>query len=345
LLALISCARKIAESNLQLSQPRRAGTGSASIYEGAHFMKVCGKDILVHGRLLRTARMDGDKYEFLQDPETVLEGIRSSGIRVDLFTFLQKPPETEPKFNYPMERDNLAVLRVSTFDHWWTKTVDAKTRNMVRKAEKKGVQVREMPFDDNLLRGISGVYNECPVRQGKPFAHYGKDMETLRQEFGTFPDSSIFIAAFLGDAMIGFIKLVCDETRTQAGLMQIVSMVQHRDKAPSNALVAQAVRACADRGISYLAYSNFAYGNKQRDSLSDFKKSNGFERIDLPRYYVPMTLLGSAALRLGLHRKLTNRVPELRSSWYKRKLQPAAETAWSEKTESPAVTPRSAGTV
>ena len=205
---------------------------------------------------------------------------------------------------------------------------------MVRRAEKKGLVVREAPFDDNLVRGIWEVYNECPVRQGRPFPHYGKDLETVRKMKATFLESSIFIGAFLGDQLIGFVKLTIDETRSQAGVMHILGMIQHRDKAPTNGLIAQAVRSCADRGISRLAYANFAYGNKVRSSLSDFKKNNGFQRIDLPRYYVPLTRWGALAFRLGLHRRLAERVPEpvaaklreLRDRWYQHRFPLKAES-------------------
>ena len=47
--------------------------------------------------------------------------------------------------------------------------------------------------------------------------------------------------------VIGFAKLVPDEDHQQAALMQILSMVSHRDKSPTNALIAQAVRSCAER--------------------------------------------------------------------------------------------------
>lgn len=295
-------------------------------------MKVCGKDIKVQGRLVRIARLDGDKYTFPDDPEAVLEGLRNCGTRIDIFTFLQKLPETAPKYSFQMELDNLAVLPVSTFDHWWTKQVDAKTRNMVRKAEKKGVEIREAPFDDALLRGIEEIYNECPVRQGKPFPYYGMTLEKVRGYAGTFLDRSTYIAAFLGDSMIGFIKLVVDESRTQACLVHILSMVRHRDKAVTNALIAQAVRFCAERKISYLVYEHFNYGKKQGDSLSHFKEGNGFERIDLPRYYIPLTPVGKIALHLGLHHRLVDRIPEsitaklreFRKTWYSRKNQPVA---------------------
>jgi hypothetical protein len=230
-----------------------------------------------------------------------------------------------------MESDNLAVLPVSPFEYWWTRQIGVKTRNMVKRAEKKGVALREIPFGDALVRGMCEIYNESPIRQGKRFPHYGMTLERGRKYAGTFLDRSIYIGAFLDERMIGFVKLAHDKTKTQADLVHILSMVQHRDKAPTNALIAQAVRVCADRGISYLVYDKFAYGNRQGDSLSQFKEASGFRRFDLPRYYVPLTLIGRAALRFGMHHQLIDRFPEpmlaklrqLRKAWYERRFQTA----------------------
>jgi len=296
-------------------------------------MNIGGTQIRVEGTMLRIARLEADKYHFVDDPQALLSQLRHRGTRIDLFTFLQKLPDTSPRFDYPMEWDNLAVVPVSTFEDWWTNQIGYKARNKTRQAEKKGVVLREVPFDDTLVKGMWEIYNECPVRQGRRFTHYGKTLDAVYKLEATFLDTSIFIGAFLGEQLIGFIKLVHDESRTQANLMNIISMIQHRDKAPTNALVAQAVRSCAARGISYLVYANFAYGKKQRDSISDFKERNGFRRVDLPRYYVPLSSLGLAAFRLGLHRRLVDRVPEpvlaklraLRSVWYKRRLESVAE--------------------
>jgi hypothetical protein len=299
------------------------------------FIKICGKDIKVEGRLIRIARLDGEKYTFPDDPEAVLNGLRKCGARIDLFTFLQKLPETSPKYAYAMEWDNLAVLPVSTFDHWWTHQIRSFPRNRARQAEKKGVVLREVPFDDSLLRGICEIYNESPIRQGRRFPHYGMSLEMAREYAGTFLDRSIFIGAFLGDSMIGFIKLVSDETRTYACAIHILSMLQHRDKAPTNALIAQAVRSCADRRISYLVYENFSYGKKQGDSLSQFKEVNGFQRVDLPRYYVALTPIGRVAFRLGLHHRFVDHLPEsvmarlrkFRTSWYTHKFQSSRDAS------------------
>src|SRR5437588_4391843 len=296
-------------------------------------MKVCGKNIKVWGRLVRIAGPELDKYEPLGDPELVLNHLAKSDVRIDLFTFMQIMPESSPKYSYYMEWDNLAVLPVSTFDQWWNRQILSTPRNRARQAAKKGITIREVPFDDSLVEGIWEVYNESPVRQGKPNAHYGKAIQTVRAEEATFLDRSFFIGAFLGQELIGFVKLVTDENRIHANLMNIVSMVKHRDKDPRNALIAESVRLCAERGIRYLAYQNFTYAHRKRDSLTTFKEINGFQRVDLPRYYVPLTAIGWIALPLGLHHRLVDRLPEsiacrlrdLRSAWYNRKLLSATQ--------------------
>jgi hypothetical protein len=290
-------------------------------------LEVCGKDLRVEGRLIRIAFIDGEGYQFLEDPEAALGALRKSGPRVDLFTFIQQLSDTSPRYSYPMELDNMAALPISTFDDWMTRQIDFKVRNKVRKAAKNGVVVQEMPFDDAYVRGIHAIYNESPIRQGKPFWHYGKDLETVRKMNATFMERSIFIGASFETKLIGFVKLVFNEDRTQAGLMQVVSMMGHQDKAPTNALIAQAVRSCAERGIPYLWYANMSYGKKQTDGLAEFKKHNGFQRIEVPRYFVPLTIAGRLALRLGLHHGMTDLIPEpvvasyrkIRRQWYEKK--------------------------
>jgi len=290
-------------------------------------IKTCGKELKVLGRVLKVARLDGEKFTFPEDPEAVIQSLHRCGTRIDLFTFLQKLPETAPVYPYPMEWDNLAVLSVSTFEHWWNHQIRSLARNRARQAEKKGVEIREVPFSDALLQGICDIYNESPIRQGRRFPHYGMNLERARLYAGTFLNRSVFIGAFLNGAMIGFIKLVVDETGTHACAIHILSMLKHRDKAPTNALVAQAVRSCADRGIAYLVYENFTYGKKTGDTLSHFKETNGFQRLDLPRYYIPLTRFGAIALRIGLHRDVGSALPEivkaklrqLRSAWYSRR--------------------------
>ncbi len=290
-------------------------------------IEICNQQIRVAGRWARIASLDADKYMFLDDPSTVLEELKRSK-KIDLFTFLQRVSEPEPKYKYPMEWDNMAAVSITTFDEWWNKQIGFKARNKAKQAEKKGVVLREVEFDHSLARGIWAIYNEAPSRQGRRFPHYGKDYDTVYAEEATYLSNSIFIGAYVGDLLIGFIKLVHDQTGTQAGLMNIISMIAHRDKAPTNALLAKAVNSCAQRGIRHLVYSNFAYGKKQKSGLSDFKERNAFARVDVPRYYVPLTLRGALAFRLGLHHRFVDHLPEsiaaklraYREAWYSRPL-------------------------
>lgn len=296
-------------------------------------MNICDIEIKISGRLVRIARIDGEKYTFSHDPELLIRELRRCKTRIDLFTFLQKLPDTTPKYSYPLELDNLAVLPVSTFENWWNNQLRSYPRNRARQAEKKGVIFREVAFGEELIQGICGIYNETPIRQGKRFPHYGMTPERARAYAGTFLDRSVYIGAFLGDKMIGFIKLTTDETNTQSCLVHILSMVQHKDKAPTNGLIVQAVKNCAARKIPFLIYEHYSYGTKGEDSLSQFKKVNGFERLDLPRYYVPLTTWGKFALRHGLHHRLVDRIPEswanrlrdFRKQWYGMKLRETAE--------------------
>lgn len=300
----------------------------------AENLRIEGRDVIVQGRLCRVAHVDGEGYKFLANPESAVATLLGSDIRADLFTFLQTLPETSPRYPYAFKWDNMAVLPISTFGHWWSQQIGFKARNKAKQAEKKGIVVREVPFDYALVHGIWEIYNEVPVRQGRRFPHYGKSLEAVRAMSATFLDSSVFIGAFDRDRLIGFIKLTMDDSRTQAGLMHILSLVCYRDKAPTNALIAQAVRCCADLGITHLVYANFAYGKKARSSLSDFKERNGFQGVDVPRYYIPLTGWGAAAFRLGLHRRFAERVPEplaarlrdLRSRWYQHKFHLKAES-------------------
>ena len=104
-----------------------------------------------------------------------------------------------------------------------------------------------------------------------------------------------------------------------AFLGQIISKIAHRDLAPTNALLAKAVERCAEKRFPYLVYARWL-----DDSRGDFKRSNGFQKFDLPRYFVPLTLKGKLALKLGLHRGWREAVPEqigkplkkLRRRWY-----------------------------
>jgi hypothetical protein len=269
---------------------------------------VGGTKILVSDGLLRTARVSDEWYEDVEHPEQLIEEIRKSKAKVDVFTFWQRLPDTTPRYGYYMERESIAALRVTSFANWEKVQIDRKARNLVRKSAKLGIVVREAAFDDDFVQGMSEVFNESPIRQGKAFWHYGKDAETLKREFSRFLFREDIFAAYHDQEIVGFIFLAY--AGAYASLGQIISKIKHRDKAPNNALIAKAVEICETKGIPYLVYAEWSKGG-----LGDFKQQNGFEKFDLPRYYVPLTARGAAGLRLGLHKGIAGIIPKTLKHW------------------------------
>jgi hypothetical protein len=292
-------------------------------------LRVHGVDVVLRGRLLRTGEVFDEYWlerETLPGVDALLDDLRKTTGRPDLFVFTQRVPDSAPQHPaYPMEWTNYAVLRLSSYEQWFERQIPAATRRNVRASEKRGVTVRVCNFDDAYVRGISGIFDETPVRAGRRYWHYGKDRETVRKENGTYAERSTFLGAFSGDDMVGYLKVVWD-ART-AAIMQILSKTTARDQRVNNALMAEAVRQACKRGVEYLLYESFDYGKKTGDSLTRFKQSNGFERMNVPRYFVPLTWKGATALRLGLHHNLKERVPEplaarwraWRSQWHERR--------------------------
>jgi Acetyltransferase (GNAT) domain len=292
------------------------------------------EDVLVtiSGGACRTARVF-DSYwveaDTLPHPGAVVEQLRRVRHPPDLFMFTQRVPHSEPMFDFYYEWDNVAAVPISTHQQWFSEQISSASRRNIRGSEKKGVTVRVSPFDERYIRGIMAISNESPIRAGRPYWHYGKDFATVEREQGTYRERSTFLAAYVGDEMIGYLKLVWD--RRTAAIMQVVSSLQYRDRRPNNAMLSEAVRLCAEKGVAHMLYERFVYRDKTDSSLTRFKRENGFVRIDVPTYYVPLTAKGRAVLALGMHRGLKDRVPHwcsepllhARDWWYARQAQRA----------------------
>jgi hypothetical protein len=208
-----------------------------------------------------------------------------------------------------MEWDNVAAIPISTFEHWWNLQIPKSTRKHIRRAERAGVVVRKVRFSDDLVRGIQRIYNETPVRQGRKFSHYCEDFNSLKQSHGTFDGMRDYIAAFLSDELIGFISLIY--TAKTARSVQVITKISHQDKWPTNALLAKAVEVCAEKELQYLVYGRFDYGKVGTKGLVSFKMENGFQKILIPRYFVPLNLKGRIALKLKLHRPVSEYLPSV----------------------------------
>lgn len=267
--------------------------------------------IVVKGKMLRIASVQDEgvlEGVVVNDPAYFVTELRKAKVKADLFTFQEKLTSSAPRYSYPIEWDNLAVIPISTFQDWWENRLPHVTRKNVRRAERRGVVVRVEKFDDKIVEALKRIYDEAPIRQGRRFSHYGKDLKTIWEENATFLERSEYLCAYHESELIGFIRMIYFDQ--MASIMSIVSKNAHYDKRPMNALLALAVRTCAAKGIRYLIYGQFIYGKNKRSTLTEFKRRNGFEPIDVPTYYIPLTLRGRIAIKLKLQRGLRAILPE-----------------------------------
>jgi hypothetical protein len=254
--------------------------------------------------LVRIAKYP-EQYEYLNDYTPSGRFTEKLAERnIDLFTFVERKwccPLTNLSPDWRKTDDNIAILKIKPYKEW-LESVGKKTRNMVRKAEKAGVKVEVLTSSDQLAEGMWKIYNETPIRQGRAFSHYGVNLHEVRR-IVYLSTNSTFIAASLEGEVVGFIQLV---TGDQIVVMaQILSMQKHWDKALNNALIAKAVEVCSASNAPWLMYGRM--GN--HPSLDSFKESNGFTKLTLTRYYVPITGKGRFASKLGIHKELKDALP------------------------------------
>lgn len=269
-----------------------------------------GRRVVTCGRFIRMASVaheDLIEGETVKDPAVFISMLKKSGLKADLFTYTQRLPDTQPKANYPIEWVTAAAIPITNFTHWLKERAEYSTRKAVSRAQKLGVVVREVELSDDFVAAIAPIYNEVPVRQGRAFWHYGKDLEAIKEELATFLDRSIFLGAYYEDVLIGFIKMTW--VGSVGTLTLILSMRQHFDKKPNNALIAEALKVCEARGMTYMTYGNYVY-NDPDSTLTGFKRRNGFEPIPLPRYLIPLNLKGWIVLKFGLHRSVAEIAPK-----------------------------------
>jgi hypothetical protein len=293
-------------------------------------LSVDGKNIIVTGHFIKTAVIHAEEWleTELENPQQCIEKLRDHGsnrLKADIFTFSQKLPILKPKYAYPMEWESIAAIPLTSFEDWWNE-LPQETRKNVRRAMKKGVIANVEDLHDDVIKGIVCINSDSPMRQGRSFDHYGKSFFEVKRDQSSFIDRSAFICAYSAQELIGFMKIVfCGKVGM---ILQFLPKASASDKRPANAMLSKAVEHCIQKGMSYLVYGMYTYGNKRDTSLLEFKKRNGFEEILVPRFYAPLTLKGRIAIALKLHRDIVGVLPqwsiglglELRKKWYKLKL-------------------------
>ncbi len=317
-------AQTPSETNAQAS-PETMAISVRGEWLQAPVLRVNGQNIVTTGKRIRLAAMHDEEWleTEVENPEECIRRLKAAqgASRADIFRFSQKVPATVPVYKYPVEMSSIAVVRITTFNHWWER-IPSNTRQNINRSQKRGVVIKVRGLEQDVIQGICEVQNETPVRQGKKYPHYGRSFDEVSRSQSSFLDRSDFLCAYFEGEFIGFLKLVY--RGNVASILQINAKTAHSDKRPSNALFAKAVEMCEARGIAWLTYGNFNYCNKGVDSLCQFKVRNGFSEMLIPTYYVPLTRWGRFCVLLKLYRKPQAILPaglraiarKLRAKWY-----------------------------
>ena len=265
--------------------------------------------VAARGRFPRIASIKDEEWHVggrIVDLERFRRALGASGLKADMLSFGSDLEAEREVAGAKRELDNVAVIDTSDFKEWW-ESLPQEARKNTRRAAKRGVRVEIVDYTDDLVRGIKAIYDETPIRQGRRFWHYGKDIDTVRRENETYLERSSFLGAFIDDQLIGFMKWV--RVGDAARIMQILCLNSHQDKRPIIALIAKAAEVCHQQGVHCLVYGKYTYGNKGDSSITEFKRRLGFKQLDFTRYHLPLNLRGRLALQLGLHRGLLTVLP------------------------------------
>jgi hypothetical protein len=299
---------------------------------------VCDRTIIATGNWLKMASVQDEHFvegELVPDLEFVTAHLKRWDMKPDIFTFCQKITDPTPRYTCHTEWDDFAVVPITTYDDWFRNRIKKDVKENLRRAKRAGVEVRTSVYDDAFVEGIKKLYDETPIRQGKRFWHYGKSFEALKELHGTYCERAEYLGAYLGEELIGFVKMVYVDN--YAKTMHVFGSNKHRHNRPTNALIAKAIEVCAEKRLSFFIYGEYNFPGKKANSLTEFKSRNGFEEMKYPRYFIPLTAKGTLALQLKLHRGLrphlpapmTNTFLKLRSAYFRRKFasHPATSSA------------------
>lgn len=242
--------------------------------------------------------------EYLYDPNptnSLLLDLKGQG--ADLFTFTERSfIENKASYGFKREDEPIALLKIKSHDEWWKKQINKKVRNMIRKAEKEKVEVVPAKIDENFVRAAHRIYNETPIRQGRRYVGYGVSLESVKGKFANLQNSEV-LGAYLNDELIGLLWMACGDR--VARIKSFISLIKHRNTAPSNVLMSEAVKKCCEEGIGFIIYEKMGY----LPGLDSFKQHNGFVRYMAPRYYIPLSERGAVAIKLRAHKKIEYSLP------------------------------------
>jgi hypothetical protein len=217
---------------------------------------------------------------------------------VDLFSFIDRSflRKSNDNLDFYHCPETIGLLHTESYDAW-LKSLPARERTAVRKTARIGLTTHVVDVDEGFIEAAHKIYNETPVRQGRKYSGFGITIDDVRKKFANLQTSKV-IGAYLDNKLIGLIWVEFGDR--VAAMMSFLSLISYRNKNPNNALIAAAVKLCDEKGYRYLTYGNMGYN----PGLDFFKKNNGFRRVAVSRYFVPLTFKGQLAIKMNLCRSV-----------------------------------------
>src|SRR5690348_3852786 len=117
-----------------------------------------GTVITIDDSLLRIARTRHEMFDVVAAPNAIVEELRR-GRLADLFTFTQLLPDITPLYEFPMEWQAISALPIKSYEHWHTHQIRTNVRKEIKKAGRRGVEIRVATFDAPFIEGITRIFN------------------------------------------------------------------------------------------------------------------------------------------------------------------------------------------
>ena len=149
-------------------------------------VEIGGQTFSVKRGLLTVVTLEDEWFNEVRDPAAVIDALRRrsrAGAPICLLS-VSGCRTSEPRFPYRRECESIAAVAIRDLRPLVGR-IRSSARRAIRSARagKWASTCASAPYDDEFVRGMTAIFNETPIRQGRRFWHYGKDFETVKRQF------------------------------------------------------------------------------------------------------------------------------------------------------------------